>query len=67
MVRVVDPTGAGDAYCGGFIVGSLLSGSAVIAAACGTVAAGETIGIGGGVRRRAVSRHPQSGSMPSSG
>ena len=45
-------TGAGDAYCGGFIVGSLLSGSAVIAAACGTVAAGETVGIDGGVRRR---------------
>jgi ribokinase len=41
---VVDPTGAGDAYCGGFVVGWLVTGHPVIAAACGTVAAAETIG-----------------------
>jgi ribokinase len=41
---VVDPTGAGDAYCGGFVVGWLLTRHPVVAAACGTVAAGETIG-----------------------
>ena len=42
--RVVDPTGAGDAYCGGFVVGWLVTHDAVVAAACGTVAAAETIG-----------------------
>jgi sugar/nucleoside kinase (ribokinase family) len=41
---VVDPTGAGDAYCGGFVVGWLVTHDAVVAAACGTVAAAETIG-----------------------
>jgi sugar/nucleoside kinase (ribokinase family) len=43
-VPVVDPTGAGDAYCGGFVAGWLMTGSPAVAAACGTVAAGETIG-----------------------
>ena len=43
-VRVVDPTGAGDAYCGGFVAGWLATGSPEVAAACGTIAAGETIG-----------------------
>jgi sugar/nucleoside kinase (ribokinase family) len=42
--NVVDPTGAGDAYCGGFVVGWLATGDAAAAAACGTVAGSETIG-----------------------
>jgi sugar/nucleoside kinase (ribokinase family) len=44
VVPVVDSTGAGDAYCGGFIAGWLATGSPEVAAACGTVAARETIG-----------------------
>jgi ribokinase len=43
-VDVVDPTGAGDAYCGGFVAGWLATGSPAVAAACGTIAAGEMIG-----------------------
>lgn len=43
-VRVVDPTGAGDAYCGGFVVGWLRTGDPIVAAACGSVTAAETIG-----------------------
>jgi sugar/nucleoside kinase (ribokinase family) len=42
--NVVDPTGAGDAYCGGFVVGFMHSASALVAAACGTAAAEHTIG-----------------------
>ena len=41
---VVDPTGAGDAYCGGLVAGWLATGDPVVAAACGTISAGETIG-----------------------
>jgi sugar/nucleoside kinase (ribokinase family) len=47
---VVDPTGAGDAYCGGFVMGWLVSGDPYVAAACGTVAAAETIGAVGAFR-----------------
>ena len=36
---VIDPTGAGDSYCGGFLVGLRDTGDPVLAAACGTVAA----------------------------
>lgn len=36
---VVDPTGAGDSFCGGFLVGLLETGDIVRAAAYGTVAA----------------------------
>jgi len=46
-VRAVDPTGAGDAYCGGFLAGLIATGDPVRAAAFGTVAASfavETIG-----------------------
>lgn len=38
-VRAVDPTGAGDAYCGGFLVGLTETGDPVEAAIYGTVAA----------------------------
>jgi hypothetical protein len=41
---VIDPTGAGDAYCGGFVAGWIATQSPVVAAACGTVAASEIIG-----------------------
>jgi ribokinase len=34
-----DPTGAGDAYCGGFLAGLLLTGDPLRAACCGTVSA----------------------------
>lgn len=44
FVSVVDPTGAGDAYCGGFVAGLLATGDARIGAVCGTIAAGEVIG-----------------------
>lgn len=43
-VPVVDPTGAGDAYCGGFVAGWLATASPVIAAACGTISAADMIG-----------------------
>jgi ribokinase len=36
---VIDPTGAGDAYCGGFMVGLRESGDPVVAACYGTVSA----------------------------
>ncbi len=45
--HVVDPTGAGDAYCGGFLAGLVATGDPIRAAACGTVSASfavETIG-----------------------
>lgn len=42
-VEVVDPIGAGDAYGGGFIVGYLATGSVVVGAASGAVAAAEVI------------------------
>jgi sugar/nucleoside kinase (ribokinase family) len=42
-VPVVDPTGAGDAYCGGFVAGWLATRSPEVAAGCGTIAAAETI------------------------
>jgi sugar/nucleoside kinase (ribokinase family) len=43
-VTVVDAIGAGDAYCGGFAAAWLATGSAVAAAACGSVAAARVIG-----------------------
>ena len=52
VVPVVDSTGAGDAYCGGFVAGWLATESPEVAAACGTVAAGETIGAFAGVSGR---------------
>jgi sugar/nucleoside kinase (ribokinase family) len=42
-VHAVDPTGAGDAYCGGFIAGFLMTSSALAAAACATVSAAHVI------------------------
>jgi sugar/nucleoside kinase (ribokinase family) len=44
VAAVVDSTGAGDAYCGGFVAGWLATESPAAAAACGTIAAGEVIG-----------------------
>lgn len=41
---VVDTTGAGDAFCGGFVAGWLGTGDPRVGAACGTIAAGECIG-----------------------
>lgn len=37
--ETVDPTGAGDSYCGGFLAGLLKTGDPVLAACYGTVAA----------------------------
>jgi sugar/nucleoside kinase (ribokinase family) len=42
-VDVVDPTGAGDAYCGGFVAGFLATRSTLAAAACGTISAAHII------------------------
>jgi ribokinase len=39
----VDPTGAGDAYCGGFVAGWLVTHDTTVAAACGSVASAESI------------------------
>lgn len=39
QTRVVDPTGAGDAFCGGFLAGMIRYSSPLLAAACGTVSA----------------------------
>ena len=41
---VVDSTGAGDAWCGGFVCGWLATGDPRVGAVCGTIAAGEIIG-----------------------
>ena len=38
-VDAVDPTGAGDAFCGGFLAGLMSTGNALCATLCGTVAA----------------------------
>jgi sugar/nucleoside kinase (ribokinase family) len=38
-VEAVDPTGAGDAFCGGFLAGLVATGDPVCAAVCGTVSA----------------------------
>lgn len=38
-VRAVDPTGAGDAYCGGFLAGLVRTGDPLVAACLGTVSA----------------------------
>ena len=42
--KVVDSTGAGDAYCGGFVAGWLATADPRVGAVCGTIAAGEIIG-----------------------
>lgn len=38
-VQAVDPTGAGDAFCGGFLAGLVATADPVCAAICGTVSA----------------------------
>ncbi|MCY7307594.1 MAG: PfkB family carbohydrate kinase [Rhodoferax sp.] len=38
-VEVQDPTGAGDAFCGGFLAGLVATGEPLCAALCGTVSA----------------------------
>jgi sugar/nucleoside kinase (ribokinase family) len=43
-IDVVDSTGAGDAFCGGFVSGWLATGSARVAAACGAVSAAGVMG-----------------------
>jgi sugar/nucleoside kinase (ribokinase family) len=42
-VRAVDSTGAGDAFCGGFLAGYLRTGSLVLGAVCGNVSAAQVI------------------------
>lgn len=37
--KTVDPTGAGDSFCGGFLAGLLLTGDPILAACYGTVSA----------------------------
>lgn len=55
-VRAVDPTGAGDAYCGGFIVGYTQTQDPVEAAVYGTVAASYTVECDGLPLHRPVQR-----------
>lgn len=46
-VKAVDPTGAGDSFCGGFLAGLLATSDPLTAACCGTVSASyvvETVG-----------------------
>ena len=38
-VQTVDPTGAGDSFCGGFMAGILATGNPLLAACYGTVSA----------------------------
>lgn len=54
--RVVDLTGAGDSYCGGFSVGFALTGDPFEAALCGTVSASFIIEGFGGLHGLAISR-----------
>jgi sugar/nucleoside kinase (ribokinase family) len=42
-IEVVDSTGAGDAFCGGFLAGHLRSGSLLAAAVCGTLSAAHVV------------------------
>lgn len=42
-VEAADPTGAGDAFCGGFLAGLVLSGDALAAACLGTISASFTV------------------------
>ena len=49
-VTVVDSTGAGDAFCGGFVAGWLATGSATVAAGCGAVSAAGVMGAFGAFR-----------------
>lgn len=42
-VVVIDSTGAGDAFCGGFLAGYLRSGSLLLGAVCGTVSAAHVL------------------------
>lgn len=55
-VRAVDPTGAGDAYCGGFTVGYAETRDPVEAAVYGTVAASYTVESDGLPLRRPAPR-----------
>ena len=41
--RTLDPTGCGDAFCGGFLAGFAETGNAIEAALCGTVSASLTV------------------------
>lgn len=52
-VKTVDPTGAGDSWCGGFLAGLVETGDPVYAAHCGAVAAA-----------RIVSRFGADGALP---
>ena len=42
-IAVVDSTGAGDAFCGGFLAGYLRTSNLLVAAACGTLSAAHVI------------------------
>jgi sugar/nucleoside kinase (ribokinase family)/fructoselysine-6-P-deglycase FrlB-like protein len=50
QVAVVDETGAGDSFCGGFVAGLALGDSHVVAAQRGAATAGAAIGASGSLR-----------------
>jgi sugar/nucleoside kinase (ribokinase family) len=41
--QVIDSTGAGDAFCGGFLAGYLRTGSLVLGAVCGSISAAHVV------------------------
>jgi len=55
-VDAVDPTGAGDAFCGGFLAGIARTGDPVSAARYGTVSASFAVGSAGIARLAAATR-----------
>ena len=55
-VEAIDPTGAGDAFCGGFLAGLMATGDALCAVLCGTASASFAVESFGPLRLLAARR-----------